>query len=293
MKRKSLIFRVLLISMLCISGLTFAADVVVTWAQVYAAIDAFLNAVTGYQTVKGLIKDLGDQAQAIQDDIDNLNVRYLETVKDLARSSGILASHESKLKQAENDLAAATTARESAESAVSTAQTQYNSASTTYDNARDAYLDHVGSCYYCVGSSMCYDGTMYHNTMTSAYTAMQSAKRTLNSAKQTLKSCKSAEVSAKGQVSMWIGYVQQMEIVVNSIANSLKTQGEVLTQKRELKKQKDKEKLAAERKRDALRIEIPELQAYMDTMIAAWSAQYPEFDWTEYFRNNPLPEIEW
>ncbi len=288
---KRRVFTSIFISLLCISVLAFA--VTITWAQVYAAIDAVLNAITGYQSVKALIKDLDDQIREIQDDIDNLNVRYYETTRDLARSAGVLASHKSNLEQAKTALANATRARESAESAVSTAQSQYNSASTAYDNAKDAYLDHIGSCHYCVGSSMCYDGTMYHNSMTSAYTALQSAKSTLKSAKDTLKSCKSAETYANGQVSIWIGYVQSMEIIVNSIANSIKAQGEVLKIKAELKDQKVEEYEAAIRKRDALRINIPILMVYMDTMIAAWSAEYPEFDWTEYFEQNPIPEIEW
>jgi len=285
-------FTFILIALLCITMFASA----VTWTQVISAINAVRNAIALYNKLKGSIPTLDEQVTNLQLSVDSENEDYFDAVLELASAAAILASHEGNLAMAESAYAAAKLATSNAESAVSTAQNLYDVDKEDSDRARSAYYDHVKNCDECYVSiwetSLCYDGTMYRQDWLNAHSDMQTSKKALKAAKKELSKRKNEELAAKRSVSEWTGNVQNMTIWVNSRAKKVKELGDVLKILRGQLKTKSEELEAETRRRDALRVEIPILQAHMDQMIAAWSEDNPDFNWTEYFEQNPIPEID-
>ncbi len=203
---------------------------------------------------------LEDQLERARLDHDAKRSELNKLAPVFMEQSALLMEKESQLSFAYSDHLIAIWIRISDEGIVEMAKSSLKSANSAYDSALRAYLDHTGSCYYCVGSSMCYDGTMYNNDRNSAYTALQNAKQALKNAEDALSESKSAEKNAEAAVVAIEAETTHIRIGVNLLNHQiLGLESEIGTLEAEVTRlQQEVDAKNAERAR--LDMEIPELK---------------------------------
>lgn len=288
------IFIISLITFLCITVLLFANPI--TWAKVYSAIDAVLNTITTINLLTGQIKNLEEKVKDLTATRDKKNDIYVAYSTNLVFYIKKMNEYRIAYNNAELAYNTATEEIKKAKDDVAEKKSSYDKASYYRDWYLRDYMNHISSCDYCNGSAMCAEGQRLYDNWQASEETLKQAKRDYDDAKSKLEGWERAQSTAKGKMignNMWMDNMNNMIAKIGPYVVDLGE--EIAAINTDLDPDtpgsKAAELEAKKKERKELNDSMPGLTAYMDKMVEAWSQANPDFDWDQYFRDNPIPDI--
>ena len=189
---KRSIFAILLITLLCITTIAYAA----LWIVLLWGIVSGVGTIITYLTLlRPLIQSLDEQITSLDNDIHKLNLKYTQADNDHTSYKSKQNQHEEALTEREEELAAATSAKATATQRVSDTNSNYLSAKAISDSAHRYFINHNGSCDYCEESS-CSAGTRLYNLWQSKLAETKEYKKAYDAAQLELQISESKIKSA-------------------------------------------------------------------------------------------------
>ncbi len=277
------------ITMLCITTVVSA----VTWKELYAALDAFLNAKGIWETVAGQIKSLEDQEKSLQDKLDAENSREQSYNSRILKYMGKETEYSQKVETRKKDIVSATAKENSTKSTMNSARTSYNFSVLYTKQAKREYDNFVRmcddprycppDCYYCNEQARLYKNWQdWKKESEKDKKAFDNATSEYGKAYELKKSLEKNLTWLESERDKYTGLIRYNK---NSrdfyIEKSKKIKAEMKSVKEKLKERRDR--------RDELRKATPIVRVYMDNILKAWES--PNFDFQKYIEENPPPQI--
>ncbi|MYB66032.1 hypothetical protein F4X73_15180 [Candidatus Poribacteria bacterium] len=277
------------ITLLCITTVVSA----VTWKELYAALDAFLNAKGVWETVEGQIKSLEDETESLQAKIDQENEDEQSDNALILHNMYMSSVYEKKVEDIKEDLTEAKTDLEKKDSRLSSAISSYEFSKIYEKKAKKAYDNYVRMCddpRYCQPD--CY----YCNEHQRLYKAWQDWKKEREDAKKERDAAFKEYVPAYNLVEAiekWLNWNEQEHRKYRGLVKYWEKARDVHVEKSKKLQTKFDEKNAKLTERRTRKLELraatPSVRIYMNNILAAW--KLPDFDYDKYIEKNPPPEI--
>lgn len=284
--KRSILFA---ITLLCITTVVSA----VTWKELYAALDAFLNAKGVWETVEGQIKSLEDETESLQAKIDQENEDEQSDNALILYNMYMSSVYKTIVENIKEDLTEAKTDLEKKDSRLSSAINSYEFSKIYEKKAKKAYDNYVKMCdnpRYCPPD--CY----YCNEHQSLYKAWQDWKKAKEADKKERDTASEEYVAAYNlveSIEKWLNWNEQEHRKYRGLVKYWEKARDVHVEKSTKLQTKYDEKYAKlEERRNRkleLRVATPSVRAYMNDILAAW--ELPDFDYDKYIEKNPPPEI--
>lgn len=278
------------IMLVCITSFVSAE---LTWRTLYAALDAFLNGKGIWETVNGQIKSLEDQIKDLEKKRDEENEAEQSDNASILYNMGRVSEQKKKIKEREQTLSEATSDKNSKHSSWQSAITAYK---TSVDNEKQAKKAYKDFRKMCGNDRYCEPDCYYCNEHNRLYEAWQQCKRKSAQDKKARDDAYSEYVKAYNWEESVKKNLNSLKLELNRYDGLVKyydkaRQVHIAESKRNdaILKEKNAELERRKTRRDQLEIEKPTVRLYMDNIVAAYDA--PDFDFQEYIKANPPPEI--